>query len=247
MAIYEDYKDIFLPVKFMQILYIFNSLCYIFNMITIPEVVGRLMKTSPFLDEALAQGIINLSALARMIKPDVEREVMKKVQDGAVIVALNRLSRTIRRTTKRQKHVFRSAPNLTVRSNLIEMTFLNSDNLIAKQKKLLDQVSRKQHIFITITQGIQETTIIAGRELQEKILTLFKSERMIGRIEGLSSVTVLLPQGTALIPGVYSYILKALAWEAINIVEVVSTLNEFTIILEDKNIDLSFSIIKRLF
>jgi hypothetical protein len=29
--------------------------------------------------------------------------------------------------------------------------------------------------------------------------------------------------------------------------EVVSTLNEFTIILEDKNIDLSFSIIKRLF
>ena len=247
MAIPADYKSFFRTVKFLQNIYNSNLLCYIFNMIAIPEVVGRLIKASPFLDEALALGIINLSALARMIKPDVEREVMKKVQDGAVIVALNRLSRTIRRTTKRQKHVFRSAPNLTVRSNLVEMTYANSDNLMAKQKKLLDQVGRKQHVFITITQGIQETTIIAGRELREKILTVFKNERMIGRIEGLSSVTVLLPQGTALIPGVYSYILKALAWEGINIVEVVSTLNEFTIILEDKNIDLSFAIIKRLF
>jgi len=216
-------------------------------MITVPEVVERIIKTSLYLDEALAYGIINHSALARMIKPDVERQVMKKVQDGAIIVALNRLSQTVRKTAKRQMRIFRNAPDLTVRSNLIEMTYANSDNLIVKQKKLLDQVSRKQHAFITITQGIQETTIIAGRELREKILTVFKGERMINRIEDLSSVTVLLPKDTALVPGVYSYILKAIAWEGINIVEVVSTLNEFTIVLEDKNIDLSFSIIKRLF
>ncbi len=57
----------------------------------------------------------------------------------------------------------------------------------------------------------------------------------------------MLPKGTALIPGVYSYILKALAWEGINVVEVVSTLNEFTIILEDKKIDSAFAVIKRLF
>ncbi|MEW5901811.1 MAG: aspartate kinase, partial [Acidobacteriota bacterium] len=71
--------------------------------------------------------------------------------------------------------------------------------------------------------------------------------RMISQIDGLSSVTVLLPRGTARVPGVYSYILKFLAWEGINVVEVVSTLNEFTIILEEKNIDSSFSIIKRIF
>jgi hypothetical protein len=57
----------------------------------------------------------------------------------------------------------------------------------------------------------------------------------------------MLPPGTTQIPGIYSYLLKALAWEGINVVEVVSTLNEFTIVLEEGMIDDAFSIIKRLF
>lgn len=246
-VIAADYRGPEPHVNFLLNIYILYSLCIILNMVTIPEVVERIIKKSSSLDEALALGIVNTSALARLIKPDVERELMKKVQDGAVIVALSRFSRTIARRAKRQKSIFRSAPDLTVRSNLLEMTYLNSSNLLAKHKKLLDRIGTMQNSFITVTQGVNETTIIASRELRDKVLAVFREEKMIGRIDGLSSVTVLLPQGTALIPGIYSYILKALAWEGINVVEVVSTLNEFTIILEDKNIDLAFSILKRLF
>ncbi len=79
------------------------------------------------------------------------------------------------------------------------------------------------------------------------VAATLRDEKLLSRIDRLSSVTVLLPHGTALIPGVYSHILKPLAWEGLNVVEVVSTLNELTIVLEDRNIDLAFSIIKRLF
>jgi hypothetical protein len=216
-------------------------------MITIPEVVAKIVKKSLYLEEALALGLVNLSALARFIKPDVEREAMKEVKDGAVIVALNRLSRKTVKRARRLKSVFRNAPDLTVRSNLMEVTYANAERLIVRQKKLLDQLGGKPGYFLTVTQGINETTIIASRELKEKILAIFKGERIIARIENLSSITVLLPRGTALVPGVYSYILKSLAWEGINIVEVVSTLDEFTLILEDKNIDQAFSLIKKLF
>jgi len=216
-------------------------------MITIPEVVAKIIKKSLYLEEALALGLINLSALARFIKPDVEREAMKEVKDGAVIVALNRLSRKTVKRARRLKSVFRNAPDLTVRSNLMEVTYANAERLLLRQKKLLDQLGGKPGYFLTVTQGINETTIIASRELKEKILAIFKGERIIARIENLSSITVLLPRGTALVPGVYSYILKSLAWEGINIVEVVSTLDEFTLILEDKNIDQAFSLIKKLF
>jgi len=216
-------------------------------MVTVPEIVEKIVKKSAFLDEALALGILNISALARLIKPEVEREAMKEIQEGAVIVALNRLSQKIGRRARTQKKIFRSAPDLIVRSNLIEMTYANSKSLALKQKKLLEEMGGRHNYFLTFTQGINETTIIASKELKKKVLAIFKEEKLTGQIESLSSVTVLLPQGTALIPGVYSYILKALAWEGINVVEVVSTLNEFTIILEDRSIDSSFSIIKRLF
>ena len=215
-------------------------------MITILEVVESIVRKSLFLEEALSLGIINISALARSIKRDVEKELMKKVQEGAVVMALNRFQKKIKKKVEIQKKIFRNTPDLMVRSNLIEITYSNSELLVHKQKILLDQLSGRQY-FITFTQGIHETTIIASKELEKKILKVFEEENVISRIDNLSSITVLLPEGTALVPGAYNYILKSLAWEGINIIEVVSTFNELTIILEDKYIDFSFSIIKRLF
>jgi hypothetical protein len=214
---------------------------------TVPEIVAAIVRKTPFLEEGLALGVLNHSALARRLKPEVEREAMKKVKAGAVIVALNRLGRTVRRKAQRPRLVFRSAPDLNVRLNLFEVTYLNSPELSRHQKTLLDKTGGRPPHFLTFTRGINETTIIASRELRRQVLALCRGERQISEIEALASVTVMLPSGTALIPGVYSYILKALAWEGLNVVEVVSTLNEFTIILEDRAIDSAFGIIKRLF
>lgn len=216
-------------------------------MITIPEIVESIIRKSSFLDYALYQGIINLSALARKIKPEVEKGVMKEVQLGAIIMALNRLSQKIQKKLKSQQKLFSTPPDLTVRSNLFEITLANYDFLIEKQKKLLDRIHIKQNYFLTFTQGIFQTTIIASKELKDKILSVFKKEEIISQLENLSSITVQLPKGTEFIPGAYNFILKSLAWEGINIIEVVSTLNEFTIVLEDKDIELAFSNLKHVF
>ena len=47
-------------------------------------------------------------------------------------------------------------------------------------------------------------------------------------------------------PGVYYYIFQRLAWEGIIIHEVISTTNEFTIIVSDDQIDVAFKVIKDL-
>jgi aspartokinase len=216
-------------------------------MITIPETVERIVRKSPFLEEGLTLGILNLSALARLIRPEIEKETMKDVQDGAIIVALNRLSRKIQKRIRRTQSAFKQAPDLIVRSNLFEMTFAVSETIPLNQKRLLEKTSRIPNSFVTFTQGIHETTLFAGHDLEATVIAFFKDEKLIMKIEGLSSVTLILPKDTTQIPGVYSHILKALAWEGINVVDVVSTLNELTIVLDDKDIDSAFSIIKRLF
>ncbi len=216
-------------------------------MITVPAAVERLVRDTPYLEEALGLGVLNLSALGRLIRPDVAKAVMKDVRDGAIVVALNRLSRRMGRRAKRTQSVFRTAPELIVRSNLFEMTFRRSETLPQKQKHLMEKTSRARNAFMTFTQGVNETTFIAGRELEAVLSASLKGEKLISRIGKLSSVTILLPHGTAIVPGVYSYVLKALAWEGINVVEVVSTLNELTIVLEDKSVDRAFAVIKRLF
>jgi len=216
-------------------------------MVTIPEIVESIVKRSPFLEEALSQGIINVSSLARNLLPDIRQEAMKEVQEGAVVMAINRLSKRLQGRKQQHRKLFSSPPDLMVRSNLFEITMVNSESLARKRKALLDHVSSQPNYFLTMTQGIFETTIIASVDLKKQVFSAFQGERLISSIEDLSALTVQLPKGTAEVPGAYSFILKALAWEHINIVEVVSTLNEFTIILEDINIDKAFFVIKRLF
>lgn len=216
-------------------------------MITIPETVESIIIKSPFLAESLSQGIINISALARKIKPQVENEVMKEIQVGAIVMALNRLSQRVQVKTTEGKKLFGSALDLMVRSNLIEITFVNSEFLLQNQRLLLERLDDRRNYFLTFTQGIFETTIIAGKELKPEIIAIFKDERIISQFDDLSAITVLLPPITALMPGAYNFILKSLAWESINIIEVVSTFNEFTMILKSIESDRAFSIIKRLF
>ena len=60
-------------------------------MLTIPNAVEEVIKKKPFLEGALVEGLINLSALARQLKPEIEKQVGKSVNDSAVIMALNRL------------------------------------------------------------------------------------------------------------------------------------------------------------
>ncbi|MGQ9619022.1 MAG: aspartate kinase, partial [Candidatus Aminicenantia bacterium] len=176
-----------------------------------------------------------------------EKELMKKVKEGAIVMSLKRLSARIKEIQRTQRKLFPNSPDLMVRSNLIEITVSNSETLIIKLKKMLDQIKEKKNYFLTFTQGIFETTIIVSKNLENELMKIFGDEKIISGFENLSSITIQLPQGSALIPGIYSFILKALAWEGINLIEVVSTFNEFTMILQDKNIDRAFSILKKLF
>lgn len=60
-------------------------------MTSIPTVVEEIIKKKPFLESALIEGLVNLSALARKLKPEVEKQAGRTVNDGAIIMALNRL------------------------------------------------------------------------------------------------------------------------------------------------------------
>jgi hypothetical protein len=48
------------------------------------------------------------------------------------------------------------------------------------------------------------------------------------------------------IPGIYYFIFQRLAWEGIIINEVISTSNEFTILVSEEVVDVAFRVIKDL-
>jgi len=210
-------------------------------------IVEEIIKKSPFLEEALAEGLINLSSLSRQIKSEIDEELGKDVKIGAIVMALKRLSPRFDPNFQiKIKKVVQKLGDITVRSKITYYTFENSESLIEHQAELLRKLKGKKDIFFAFSQGVYETTIILSDSEHQDVDVLFKNEKIIQESTGLSSLTIKLPSENSDVSGIYYFILKKLAWEGINILDIISTMHEFTIIVNDENSDRAFSILKNI-
>jgi aspartokinase len=210
-------------------------------MITVAEEVERIIASSPFLEEGLSRGIINCSALAREIQPQLEETLLKDVSESAILMAIKRLASGLEGRLQGRVSLLKEMGDLTVRSNLTEFTFMKSETIVAGQKRLLDRIKRETDRFVTFTQGVFETTVIVSASLNDAVEKIFTSEKLIARLDDLAAIVIKLPVETVSTPGVHYSILKQLAWQNINVVEVVSTYTELTVILDKGLIDRAFS------
>lgn len=214
---------------------------------TISSVVERYIKSKPFLLSSISQGIINLTSLARLMMPEIEKELGKEVKQGAVVMALKRLSEELDfKINLKLKRVLKNIGEITVRSSLVDYAFLVSDTILETQTKLINEINKNQDLFYTSARGVNELNIIISESVSEEVDEIFEHEKKTHREENLSSITVKLPQVNVTTPGVFYYIFQRLAWEGVIIHEVISTTNEFTIVVHDNQIDTAFKVIKDL-
>lgn len=206
-------------------------------MITVPGVIEHIIKRSPYLEEALSSGIINLSSLARQIQPEIQQKLLKEIQIGAIVMGLKRMEKKLSVKQNQIQPLLKNLGDLTVKSNLLEMTFTNSPTLLNQISKLLKKVDKEKGSFFTFTEGVFETTLIINANSENQVKEIFKEEELISHFEHLSAVTINLSQETVQTPGVYNAILKSLAWEGINIIEIISSFTELTIIVDNQSVD----------
>jgi aspartokinase len=212
-------------------------------MITIPEAVEEIITSSPYLEDHLLDDLINMSSLARKIKKEVEEHTFKDVTEASIIMALKRYRTKRSRTAK--KTVFKEIPEMIVRSNLVERTFRNSSTLSAELEHVMFSVKKDpRHLFI-VTQGVFETTVITSQDLWPHMEAGFKHEELISHYENLSAIIVKLPEKIIAKSGVFYQILRPLALEGVNVIEVASTYSELSVILHKKDIDKAFTVLNK--
>jgi hypothetical protein len=214
---------------------------------SIAQAVDKLIAQSPFMEEALTDNLINVSSLARKLRPEVEKILKKPVQEGAIVMAINRRAPGYYyKISKGIKTFMNKLGDIIVRSDLSDHSFENSPALITCQRNLMDEIGSEKNVFCTFSQGVYETTIVVSNILDPIIDRLFNKEKRLSQKTGLSSVTIRLPEDNTEISGIYYYILKSLAWGGINIYEIISTTNEVSIIVEEKDVHKAFPILLNL-
>lgn len=216
-------------------------------MVSISHVVEDIVKHRPYLSESLAAGIINVSSLARQLQPDVERALKKEVNTGAIVMSLNRLAPYLQvREQVQLNKLLSNMGDIILRSNLCDYTFKNSPTLLDCHIEVLKNLVKNDEIFYTMVQGVFETNLVISDTMEELIADYFKDELCLFKQNGLSSVTLKLPKGNSMQAGFYYTIMKELSWEGINLTEVISSTNEFTVVVDNSLIDKTFVVLKNI-
>jgi hypothetical protein len=186
-------------------------------MITIAEVIEKIVKQKPFVESALAEGLINLSAFARQIKPEIEHELKKQITEASIVMALKRYVPLLEVTMNRRiEKATKGFGDIIVRSNLCDFTYKNSDTFIDKQRELIKRLVTEKEMFYTISRGVFETTIVIHQHFSDEVKQIFKDEQLISSTTAISSITLRLPKDNIKIPGLYYYVFKQIAWEGMD-------------------------------
>ena len=214
---------------------------------TISSVVEDYIKTKPYLSTALSQGIINLTSLSRIIKPDIEKILKKNANDGAIVMSLKRISDNMEFvSTHKIIKTLNKIGDITVRSSLLDYNFKISPTFLASQAMFLTEINDNKESFYTSSRGVSECNIIISSNLKSFLEKCFEKEFLVNKYENLSSVSIKLPNENVSVPGIYYFIFQRLSWEGVNINQVISTSNEFTILMDEDAINVAFEVIKNL-
>lgn len=214
---------------------------------TVSNCVEDILISQPYLEEALSRNIINFSALAVELTKPVSEMLKKDVKPGAIMMALRRYNPPVTLSNSvKMKKVLKNLGDITVRSNLTDFTVKNSNTLINNHAKVLEKISNEPKLFYTFTRGIHESNMIISNSLKEYISKQLENETFLAVQDNLTGITINLPQDNSKIAGLYYHFFKRLAWEGVVLYEVISTTNEFTILVEDEFVDKAFTAIKRV-
>jgi hypothetical protein len=214
---------------------------------TVSSIVENYIKTKPFLLNALSMGIINLTSLSRNIMNELGSEFGKEVKQGAVVMSLKRLTEELDfKLNHKINKVIKNIGEITVRSSLTDYTFGVSETVLTKQADLISDINKLSDIFYTSSRGVNETNIVVSSSVNKLVERHFEQEKLIQKLDNLASITVKLPSDNIAVPGIYYFIFQRLAWEGIIINEVISTSNEFTILVSEAEVDVAFRVIKDL-
>jgi len=202
-------------------------------MVTISNLVQKLVDDKIFIQEPMSKGIVSYGSLAEQLKPEIEDELGKKVKTHAIVMALRRYTDTIKE--KHKEVNFDYSSEIILKTDICDIALLRSSSLLKKLKSLYDVVDFEKGDILNIIHGSHEVSVVTNDRYRKKLLALLKGEKILNLEKNLVCLTLTYSKNYLYTPGVIYNVVRNLAWENINIFEIVSTNTELTFILHKKD------------
>jgi hypothetical protein len=215
-------------------------------MVTVSHLVKKLVSENSFLLEALGKGLISHGSLSEQLKPEIENELSKKIKESAIVMALRRYEDELQGFDKKIKK-FKFEGEIIMRTGMLDFNVLKSNNLLTKIKNIYSLVDFDKGGTLNIILGSNEISIVANEKYRKKLINFLKGEKVISKESDLVALTLIFETKDFFdTPGVVFTAIRKMAWEQINIYEIISTMTELTFILSKKDSIKAYNVLQEL-
>lgn len=211
---------------------------------SVVKYVKLALASRPYILETMKLGIVNYSALARLIHREVERLAGRKITETGVKMAVLRAAREL-------VDEGASARRLAVALVGSEIKLLDNLGVLSVDpgavKKVLELLSAiRVDGYFQFVQGLSAVTLIGKEDILEKVYSSLERSEVKQFLRNQSAVVVVGPPEILVTPGVVSVVAMALSARGINLTEVVSSYRDVIFVLGSGEAARAYSLIREL-
>jgi aspartokinase len=210
---------------------------------SVSSCVKRIVDKSPFIGEMLTVGILSFSNYAALISDEVERALGKPAKSSAIVMALRRYGEDLKRS-----NLVRDTSNvnyqIVMKTNIFDINLVRRDSFIGKLGSLYNQISTEKGDFLNITLGSHEISLAVSEKYRPLIKELTKDEEVLNKEDDLVALSLVFTGDFLQTPGIVYEAVRHLAWQQINVIEIVSTMNELTFVISREDSMRAFDVLQ---
>ena len=211
-------------------------------MTTISQIVKDILNRQIFLQEAINNEIVSYNKLAKHLKPKIESEIGYDVKHSAIVMAIRRHAEKSKKIVHKPKFSYFVE---TIKTDILYISLEESPDLLSKIQDLYTIIDFKKGGILNIIQGNFEITIITNQRYKDEFLDIFKDEKIIEIVDDIVSISLTYSKDFLFVPGVIHDVVRLMAWDNINIIDIILTVTEMSIIISKKDLMRCYSLLGR--
>ena len=193
--------------------------------VSVAGCVKDIINRSPFISEMMSLDLISFSNLARFIQPEVEAMYGRSVNEASIIMAARRYAHDLILDEEQKKEAGgRIGFEISMKTNIYDVNLRRSDESAARLMSLYGLVKPSQGDFLNVSIGSHEISLSVSDKYRKEVDEIIDESDVIHRFTDLVALTILFKGDFLQTPGILYLAARKLAWEGVNIIEVISTI-----------------------
>lgn len=210
---------------------------------SVSSCVKRIIDKTPFIHEMLVRGILSFSNYASSIKDEVENSYGKVVKHSAIVMAIRRYGEELKVRDNTEKKV-NVDYEIVMKTKICDLNIVRNDKFLSKLTRLYHEVSTEKGDFLNVSLGSHEISVAVSEKYKSIVDEIARGEEILHRKDDLVALSLVFSGEFMATPGIVYEAVRKLAWEVINVIEIVSTKNELTFVINREDSMKAFDVLQ---